>query len=550
MNAPLRLHRLTDEARVVTAGARGAVRTGLLRPMLPTTGLRIAAQVRRWGTGPAIGFSLGSVRHPDQVAVIDLDDDERPETSFAEIEHRCTAVALALRDRGIDGNSTVGLLGRNSRSFLEAIIGVARTGANLVYLNTSIERGQFQQVATGHNMSLVIHDREFADLVPEGIARLQMDEKSGLPLLATLPIRRSLQPPVQYGQHVIMTSGTSTGRPRGAGRSGATFNAVAALLDAFPLTVGDTVVIGAPLFHSWAWMNHRLGCLLDCTQVVMRKPDPERILAALAATDATGLVTVPVVLRWMVDLPTRIRRRYRLDALKCVAVSGSALPSSLATEFMDEFGDVLYNLYGSTEAGFATCATPEDLRIDPEGAGRPLPGVHVEILDRRGRPLPVGDEGRVFVSSSETFHGYTDGTDRPRVRGMVFTGDVGRVDLQGRLTIVGRADDVIITGGENVHPAEVEQVLRTNDKLVDAAVAGRPDPVYGAILVAHVVPVDRDTFNSEELVSWCRQVLGPHHRPRAVVVHDSLPRNPTGKLLRRVLAGDGADFRDPNEYYD
>ncbi len=550
MHTPLRLRRLTDEARVVAAGARGATRTGLLRPMLPTTGLKIASLVRQWGTGPAIGFSLGAARRPDRVAIIDLDDDDRPETSFAEIDHRCTALALALQDRGVTENTTVGLLGRNSRSMIEAMTGVARTGAGLVYLNTSIERGQFEQVVDQHRISLIIHDSEFAELVPPGPARLQMDEKSGLPLLATLPIRRPLETPAAYGQHVIMTSGTSAGRPRGAGRSGATFNAVAALLDEFPLTMGDTMVIGAPLFHSWAWMNHRLGCLLDCTQVVMRKPDPERLLAAIAATEASSLATVPVVLRWLVDLPTRIRRRYRLDSLKCVAVSGSALPGRLATEFMDEFGDVLFNLYGSTEAGFATCATPADLRVDPECAGRPLPGVHLEILDRRGRALPSGREGRVFVNSSETFHGYTDGTDRPRIRGMVFTGDIGRLDRQGRLTIVGRADDVIVTGGENVHPAEVEQVLRTSDQLIDAAVAGRPDPVYGAILVAHVVPTDPAGFDAEELLAWCRRSLGPHHRPRQVVVHDSLPRNPTGKLLRRVLTGDAAEYRDPDEHYD
>lgn len=550
MHAPTALRRLADDAEAVAAGARGALRTGLLRPTSPTKALEVASAVRRWGTGPAIGFSLGSARHPDSVAVIDLDESDRPEMSFAEMDHRCDALALALLDRGIGPGSAVGLLGRNSRAYLQSIIAVARAGADVVYLNTSSEREQIEEIAEANGIGLVIHDVEFESALPAGMPTLQTDEASGIPLISALPMDRPVPTPHTASQHVIMTSGTSSGRPRGAGRSGATIAGTAALLDVFPLKMGATVVFGAPLFHSWGWMNHRLATLLDCTQVVMRRPRPERLLAALEATDATALVTVPVVLRWLVDLPSRVKRRYRLEALQCVSVSGAALPGTLATEFMDDFGDVLFNLYGSTEAGFATCATPADLRVDPTSAGRPLAGVHVEVLDRQGRGVRGGTEGRVFVSGSETFHGYTDGTDRPRVRGMVFTGDIGRMDPQRRLTVVGRADDVIVTGGENVHPAEIENILRRYAGLAEVAVAGRPDPVYGAILVAHVVPTDVYRFDPEELLAWCREHLGPHLRPRAVVVHSALPRNATGKLLRRVLAGGQPTEADPADEAD
>lgn len=549
MHTPYQLHRITDEVRVLAAGARGATRSRLVRPTRPLTALRIVGDVRRWGTSPAIGFSLGAARCPDSVAVIDLDDELRPETTFAEIDHRCEVLAVALQDRGIGPGGRVGLLGRNSRSFLESLIAVSRTGADVVYLNTATEANTLEQLVANLRIELLIHDSEFTPRVPKTIPRLLTDEKSGVPLLATIPAKRYLPAQPSYGQHIILTSGTSSGKPRGAGRSGADFDSGAAVLDTFPLTMNSTVLLAAPLFHAWGWMHHRLGTLLDCTQVVMRRPDPERILASLAATDAQMLVTVPVLLRRLVELPTRVKRRYRLDSLRCVAVSGSALPGSLATEFMDDFGDVLYNLYGSTEAAFATCATPTDLRINPESAGRPLAGVHVEILDRRGRRLGRETDGRVFVGSRATFGGYTDGGDRPRVRGMVFTGDIGRLDMQGRLTIVGRADDVIVTGGENVHPAEVEEVLALHPDVADVAVTGAPDPVYGSVLVAHIVPRDPKTFDTAAVLDWSRSRLGPHHRPRSVIIHESLPRNPTGKVLRRVLAGDPQGHRDPDEEY-
>lgn len=549
MHTPPRLYRLTDEAKVLAAGVRGATRSGLIRPTRPLTALRMTADVRRWGTSPAIGFSLGAARCPDSIAVIDLDDELRSETTFADIEHRCQALAVALQDRGIGPGSRVGLLGRNSRSFLESLIAVSRTGADVVYLNTATETPTLEQLVDNLRIELIICDSEFVARVPRTVPRLLTDEKSGVPLLATIPAKRYLPAQPTYGQHIILTSGTSSGKPRGAGRSGVSFDSGAAILDAFPLTMNSTVVLAAPLFHAWGWMHHRLGTLLDCTQVVMRRPDPERILAALAATDAQMLVTVPVLLRRLVDLPTKVKRRYRLESLQCVAVSGSALPGSLATEFMDDFGDVLYNLYGSTEAAFATCATPADLRVNPESAGHPLAGVHVEILDRRGRRLGRDVDGRVYVGSRATFGGYTDGGDRPRIRGMVFTGDIGRLDVQGRLTIVGRADDVIVTGGENVHPAEVEEVLALHPDVADVAVTGAPDSVYGAVLVAHIVPRDPQNFDAAQVLDWSRSRLGPHHRPRSVVVHESLPRNPTGKVLRRVLAGDPQGHRDPDEEY-
>jgi fatty-acyl-CoA synthase len=270
----------------------------------------------------------------------------------------------------------------------------------------------------------------------------------------------------------------------------------------------------------------------------MRHADPERILALAQAYEVENIITVPVVLKRMVDLPDEVKQAYDFSSVRCVAVSGSAIPGDLATQFMDDFGDVLFNLYGTTEAAYATIATPEDLRDDPHSAGRPMPGVRVEVFDRKGRLVPRGTDGRVYVRSRTSIDEYVADGSRGTVKGMVATGDIGCIDAEGRLTIKGRADDMVVTGGENVHPTEVEEVLREHPQLADVAVTGRPDSVYGSVLVAHVVVRPEADLTDEDLLAWARKNLGPHHRPREVRHVDELPRNATGKVLRRVLTGE------------
>lgn len=532
------IRRITDAASVSTAGVRGVWRSGLARPQNPKVAVELMADLRRWGTSPALGFAVGAARSPDELAVIDADDDQRPAVTYAEIEHRCETLASGLMDRGIGIGESVGILGRNSRAFCEMIVGTARTGADLVYLNTGWSKEQIAEVVVREQIRFVAHDTEFADQIPEGLSRIALDHPSGVALLDSLPGRGRVPAPSEPGRHVILTSGTSSSAPRGAARATVTMDAVAALLDAFPIHTGDTALIAAPLFHSWGWMQHRLTTVLNCTTVLCRKPEPERLLALIEENRVDVLITVPVVLRHLTDLPEYVRRRYDTSSLNCVAVSGADLPGNLAGEFMDAYGDVLYNLYGSTEAAFATVATPEDLRADPSTAGRPLAGVTVEVLDRRGRKVKPGTDGRIFVGSRTSFSGYTDGTDKERIRGLVSTGDVGHLDSEGRLTVVGRSDDLIVTGGENVHPAEVENVLIRHPQVADVAVVGVADPVYGQIVVAHVVPQEaegEEPLTAEQLIQWSRRRLGPAHRPNRVELTAELPRNATGKLLRHDL---------------
>lgn len=546
---------IASAMKLTASGVRAAATSGILKPASPLVGAQVVRDLRKWGTSPAIGYAIGAARTPEELAVIDVDDHLHPEVSFADIEHRCNALAKGLTDRGMDDRARIAVLARNSRAFAEVIVAVSRIGADLVYLNTGASAEQISQVLLTERVDLVVRDSEFAHLCPPGVPWLGTDDPAGVSLLDSLPSRGGVPRPERTGQHIILTTATSGGVPRGTARGSMNMDALAALLDVFPMHLGDTTLVAAPLFHAWGWMNHRIACALGATEIFMRHKDPERILALVQSHEVDTLVTVPTVLAKILALPRNVRDQYDTSSLRCVAVSGSELPGDLAWDFMDAFGDILYNLYGTTEAAFATVAAPSDLRDDPNTAGPPLPGVRVEILDRRGRAVRPGDVGRVFVLSRNSFQGYTDGTDRDRVRGMVFTGDLGKMDAQGRLSLVGRADDVIVTGGEKVHPMEVEQVLADHPDVADVAVTGVADNVYGAVVVAHIVLRDDRVLPTPgstpppradadevaaDVAAYAKTKLGPRHRPREIIVVETLPRTESGKLRRRVLADPSA----------
>jgi acyl-CoA synthetase (AMP-forming)/AMP-acid ligase II len=292
------------------------------------------------------------------------------------------------------------------------------------------------------------------------------------------------------------------------------------------------------MFHSWGFAHFTLGLPLASTLVLRRKFDPEETLRATAQHRASALALVPVMLQRILELGQDTIARYDLSALKIIALSGSALPGEMATRAMDTFGDVLYNLYGSTEVAWATIATPEDLRAAPGTAGRPPIGTVVKLLDADGREVPAGHVGRIFVANEMMFEGYTGGGGKEIVRGLMSTGDVGRFDEGGRLFVDGRDDEMIVSGGENVFPREVEDLLSDHADIEEAAVIGVKDAEFGQRLKAFVVPRNGMRLSEEDIRAYVKQNLARYKVPRDVVFLAQLPRNATGKILKRELSGD------------
>ena len=509
-------------------GAGVLLRSGLLLPARPDRLLGMVLAVARWGITPATGYAAGASRHPSRTALV---DDDGP-LSFRDVDRRTDRIASELRARGLRDGDAAGLLARNGRGLVEGAVALAKVGADVLYLNTGSAAGPLRQVLDREGATAVVHDEEFAELLtPARPGRLAIttEELAGLALTSTLGAPPT---PRHTSRQVILTSGT-TGAPRGAARGGASVQDAVAALSSIPLRARETTVLAAPGFHAWGLGHLSLAMLLGSTVVLQRRFDPEQVLRAVEQHRATVLVVVPVMLERLVE--TARTGAYDVSSLRVIASSGSALPGDLVRRVQDVFGPVLHNLYGSTEVAYAAVASPADLAADPRTAGRPPRGVVLRVVDDAGQDVPTGIAGRIFVGSGLAFTGYTDGTDKDRLGGLVSTGDLGVLDDVGRLTVLGRDDDMVVIGGENVHPGQVEDVLAEDPSVADVAVVDEPDEVYGVRLVAHVVAAPGATVDEEHLKERVRSSLARFAVPREVRLLTELPRNATGKVLRREL---------------
>lgn len=514
---------------------------GLIRPIRPDKLGRIAERYFRLGASPALGAAANAISVPDRVAIID----EAGSLTWERTHRRSNALARALRDEGVEMGDGVAILCRNHRYFIEATMACAKLGAVALYLNTAFAGPQLADVLEREKPAALIYDQEFTDLLSGAAGSVRRfvgwEEKEGtdettLEQLISRSHGEDLEPPSEHGRYIILTSGT-TGTPKGAQRSEPEgLGSLAALFSKIPRRYGETAMIAAPLFHSWGFLHFMLSLPTAATMVLRPKFDPEDTLRATAEHRARVLAVVPVMMQRILALPDEVKRRYDLSALEVTAASGSALPGDLATRWMDEFGDNLYNLYGSTEVAWATIATPEDMRAAPGTAGRPPRGTVIRIVDEDGDDVPPGETGRIFIGNQLAFEGYTGGGDKEHLGDLLSSGDVGHFDEEGRLFIDGRDDEMIVSGGENVFPREVEDLLADHDAVADAAAIGVDDEQFGQRLRAFVVKADGADTSEDELKDYVKANLARYKVPREIVFVDELPRNATGKVLKRELA--------------
>jgi acyl-CoA synthetase (AMP-forming)/AMP-acid ligase II len=512
---------------------------GVIKPHRPTTLARLGASLVQWGTGVAGGFTAMAILHPDRTAVAD----ELGDLTYGQLHERSNRLADQLKARGVGPDDSVAIMCRNHRGFLDASIAAAKLGADIIYLNTAFSGPQLVDVLDREDPRLVVHDQEFGDLLDEADPRDRVlawcDEDDGatstLESLIDAGAPADHPAPEKPSRVVILTSGT-TGTPKGAPRSEAGIEAATALLSRLPLKDGWRSHVAAPLFHTWGWAHFALAMLLGSTLVLRRRFDPEDCLRTLVEADCDSLVVIPVMLQRIMALPAGTRDSYDLSNVKVVAASGSALPGDLGVSWMDQFGDNLYNIYGSTEVAYATIADPTDLRAAPGTAGKPPFATVVRILDEDGEELPRGEAGRIFVGNSLLFEGYTGGGGKDLVDGLMATGDIGRFDDGGRLIVEGRDDEMIVSGGENVFPAEVEDCLARHDAVAEAAAIGVDDDDFGKRLRAFVVLADGADVGEDELKEHVKNNLARYKVPREIVFLDELPRNATGKVLKRELS--------------
>jgi len=497
--------------------------------MAPHTLFGVLREAVRGRTNPFTLLAVGAARWPHRAAMIDDDGS----ITYRELLARTEALAGALGLQGVGPGQAVGILCRNGRGFVEAVFGTAVLGADVVLLNTDFQTDALAGALDSHRIQTVVCDDEFADRVRAADESVTVID----PAAATERPGQRRPKVAAAGRIVLLTSGT-TGRPKGVPRKPDIAPALgvgASILDRTGLRVGSRIAVAVPMFHGLGFGMLILTMTLGGTALTLRRFDAEATLAQASQHRADGFTAVPVMLARILDLPDDVRAQHPLPSLRVVISSGARLDPSLARRFSDAYGDVIYNGYGSSEVGIGSLATPADLRETPETVGRPVAGTPVRIIDERGKPVGPQVTGRVYVGGELTFDTYTGGETKDVVADMMSTGDMGYFDEEGRLYIVGREDDMIVSGGENVYPRAVENALAEHPDVADNAVIGVPDDDYGERLAAFVVPQPDASVDASQLRDYLKDKVSRYEQPRDIEIVSEIPRNPAGKVQRNEL---------------
>jgi acyl-CoA synthetase (AMP-forming)/AMP-acid ligase II len=518
-------------------------RARLLAPMRPDKYLRIAAAMQRENMGITSGFAAAAQRCPDRPGLVD----ELGTLTWREIDQRADALAAALQALPA-APKVLGIMARNHRGFVESLIAANRIGADVLLLNTSFAGPALAEVVQREGVDAVIYDEEFTATVDRALAEVPdttriiawTDDAQDALTVEKMIADHAGQEPQRASTKskvILLTSGT-TGTPKGAKHSGGGDGGpgiLKAILDRTPWRAEEPVVVVAPMFHAWGFSQLVFAASMACTVVTRRKFDPEATLELIDRHRATGLCVVPVMFDRIMELPDEVRNKYSGRSLRFAAASGSRMRPDVVTKFMDQFGDVIYNNYNATEAGMIATATPQDLRAAPDTAGKPAGGTEIRILDADFNEVPTGEVGTIYVRNSSQFDGYTSGKTKDFHEGFMSSGDVGYLDDAGRLFVVGRDDEMIVSGGENVYPIEVEKTLSSHPDVAEASVIGVEDEQFGQRLAAFVVLNSGASATPDVLKQHVRENLANYKVPREITILDEMPRGSTGKIARSEL---------------
>ena len=540
-----KLHQYLERGSAELHYLRKIIESGAFRLEPPQNYAALAADLRKWGEFGMLP-ALNARRTPNRAALID----EEGELSYQELDEAVHAVANGLIEKGVRGGDGVAILARNHRWFLIANYGAARAGARIILLNSEFSGPQIKEVSEREGAKVIIYDDEYTQAVstaepPLGKLRaLGVNPDAEAPsgstdeTLAELIARSSKAPapkPSKHASIIILTSGT-TGTPKGANRSTPpTLAPVGGILSHVPFKAGEVTSLPAPMFHALGYLHATIAMFMGSTLVLRRKFKPPLVLEDIEKHKVTAMVVVPVMLSRLLDAIEKTEAKPNLSSLRIVFVSGSQLGAELATRALKDIGPVIYNMYGSTEIAFATIAGPKDLELNSATVGPVVKGVKVKLLDDNGNEVPQGQVGRIFVGNAFPFEGYTGGGHKQIIDGLMSSGDVGYFDEHGLLYVSGRDDEMIVSGGENVFPAEVEDLISGHPEVVEATAIGVEDKDWGHRLRAFVVKKQDASVDEDTIKVYVRDHLARYKVPREVIFLEELPRNPTGKILKREL---------------
>jgi fatty-acyl-CoA synthase len=473
--------------------------------------------------------------------------------TFGEMDRSLNAIAIALKARDFKKGDSVVLMMRNRPEFVQTAAALSRMGGAAVSVSWRSTPSELVYLASHCGAKAICFEHDLWPTVEQAMQSLPNIAKKNLFSVGgsspgCTPFEALLDPKGDFVAEagaaddaavVIYTSGT-TGKPKGAVRKFPKDALPAAMrfIAETPMRVDDVHLTPCPLYHSTAFGFLTLSHILGASVVLMDEFKPEPFLQHVQRFGVTTTAVVPTMLHRVLALGKETLDKYETRSLRVIFSGGAPLPGPLGLDVMDHFGDILYNFYGATETGLVTLGKPVDLRASPGTIGRAVPGNEIRLLDDAGNIVKPGDVGELYVRNKLLVAGYhkdADATKSSMKEGFFSVGDLARQDRDGRYFIEGRKRDMVISGGVNVYPAEVEGVLETHPSIAEVAVVGVEDREWGERVRAFIAKRPGSVLDEGELKAWTRERLAGPKVPRDFVFLDALPRNPTGKVLKREL---------------
>lgn len=468
--------------------------------------------------------------------------------NFEQMNKRANQLAAAMARLGVGKGDRVALLALNEPEYYDMLFGMGKIGAVLVPINYRLAAPEVSFILSDSGAKALVFSKEYVEVV-----NTVRQEARGLKLAAImdnppewaasykklLDLESDQEPKLQGGGDdtlVIMYTSGTTGRPKGAMLTHNNFYCTSVSLHVTLGYTGEIFLIPLPLFHIGALGGVPMFIHLGQKSVLLRSFDPKRMLELIQEEKITGFGTVPAMLMFLKLVPNF--EKYSFASVKIILVYAAPVPVSLIKEYAAA-GIEIQQLYGLTECtGPASLIDPEHAIVKAGSCGLPIFHSEIRLADDQGKEVGPEQLGEVLIRSENVMKGYwnrPDETSRSIIDGWLCTGDLAKKDQDGFLYILDRKKDMIISGGENIYPAEIEDLLLTNPQVADAAVIGYPDPKWGEAVKAIVVIKPGQQLSEQDLIAWCQGRIGKYKIPKKVLFVANIPRTPTGKILKREL---------------
>jgi fatty-acyl-CoA synthase len=532
--------------------------TGMIQPVRPARFVAFLRAASRLPPGPHLTVMFHAAAHPDKEAIVEYGSGFVKRMTWGELDATVNRLANALLTRGGGGGARIALMLPNGSEYLIAQQALARIGATAIQIGYHLKPAEIAHIlGNAEPAATIVHGEQLATLLA---ARAQVNQRGPLISVGERPEASQRSPEVAEwdralaaaspeapahaahgdgGGVIVYTSGT-TGKSKGAHRTWKTtgLETVADLMFQVGVRADDRHLVVCPLYHSAAPAFVAMMLGLGATVVLMNHFDPAGALEIIQRERVTCTLMVPTMIVRITNLPSEQIARHDTTALRWVMSVAAPLTTEAARRFMDRFGPILWNFYGSTETGLVTLAGPSDHVSRPGTIGRALRGNEIRLLDDGGREVPDGAVGELYARNTMLITGYHKNQEATRSSlrdGFFSVGDLGRRDSDGYYYLESRKHDMVISGGVNIYPREIEDHLHAHPAILDAAVIGVPDPDWGESLRAFIVLRDGHQLSEHDVIAYCRERLADFKRPRKVTFVSELPRNPTGKVLKREL---------------